>query len=1020
MDILSNYISEKYGIECQPGGKVECPKCRHKTFSLKRDGSVAKCFHPGCSWVITPRCIESRPSLHRLLSGLLQQWHKHLLEPGDFHQKAALEFLEKGRGIAPPVIEAAAIGLVPETPDIDTPLGNMLNELRATPKRKQYVTKTSPNFDPMSYANFLEEKGVDLIAKVSKLRGWLAFFYQDGKGRWCAIHFRKPGTKDFSTFKPKGMGVFGRDVFVPNKSEMLSDLNSFGIIVEGEFDCLKVQSVIVEAGWDPALVVATGGTSLVDTDTITGLISKPIICKDNDSAGADMVETIGAKMHCEVCAPPPGYKDIDEYLSSFKGQPTAAYDALKGVLSKREQRFQPFEAVSKKIDNIRKGYPVAHKSEDGEKLGKLKAFEIERLASEALIDDMSVRGIFYRDGDLCFYLNRQTKELSALEQDGLGISLFLSRYGLNSTEKLFKYVVEALTMHCLQNGPKVSIRHHSYCRIDNKAFKLYIAINGNSILRIASDAVELVDNGTDGIIFLSGESDVPSDIFHHNSPDGTSLLDELILERTPFLPGKLTRFESQFLLKCWIMAFLFRSILPSKPLLALIGPKGSGKTTALRLIGKLLCGGSWDVIPIGDDEGNFDTLITSKPLVGLDNVDAYKKWLNDKLAVVATGGTIQKRELYTTNRSREFPIISALAMTSRTPNFRRDDVAERLLILETARIDESNQDGFQCDFDILNEVIPRRSEIWAELIQNCQAVLGVMRETDIMQTKVPGARMQDFARFTVIVGKALGCEDMARKVWNKLITIQDEFALEADFLFEALMCWVESNAGREVLAGELNNELREIADKRGVKWHYSGAKSLAQKLRHLKPNLKHFLSIQERRSPSKQTLYAFYPIEEQPLASDSGTIPESIPKCETRIGSGIDGESRNHRNQIDQNQEKKTMNDESEYETPDDSLPANPDLHTSAFTSDIEKPPVIDKDRLNKIVDEPVYKGRNRDRNRGGISPSPRPDDLPERYRQLFIERAAIREFDGGLSRDDAERAALEDVNRLMEIKFLN
>lgn len=35
---------------------------------------------------------------------------------------------------------------------------------------------------------------------------------------------------------------------------------------------------------------------------------------------------------------------------------------------------------------------------------------------------------------------------------------------------------------------------------------------------------------------------------------------------------------------------------------------------------------------------------------------------------------------------------------------------------------------------------------------------------------------------------------------------------------------------------------------------------------------------------------------------------------------------------------------------------------------------------------------------------------MPEDARDSFEERAAIREYDGGMSRDDAEAAALEDV----------
>jgi len=36
--------------------------------------------------------------------------------------------------------------------------------------------------------------------------------------------------------------------------------------------------------------------------------------------------------------------------------------------------------------------------------------------------------------------------------------------------------------------------------------------------------------------------------------------------------------------------------------------------------------------------------------------------------------------------------------------------------------------------------------------------------------------------------------------------------------------------------------------------------------------------------------------------------------------------------------------------------------------------------------------------------------DLPPLWRELWEERAAIMEYDGNMTREDAERAALEDI----------
>jgi len=56
------------------------------------------------------------------------------------------------------------------------------------------------------------------------------------------------------------------------------------------------------------------------------------------------------------------------------------------------------------------------------------------------------------------------------------------------------------------------------------------------------------------------------------------------------------------------------------------------------------------------------------------------------------------------------------------------------------------------------------------------------------------------------------------------------------------------------------------------------------------------------------------------------------------------------------------------------------------------------------------------------MEPLPRrnigPDDLPADFRDLFEERAAIMEFDGGLPMEHAEAAALRDILRIMNYRM--
>src|SRR4030095_10296480 len=84
---------------------------------------------------------------------------------------------------------------------------------------------------------------------------------------------------------------------------------------------------------------------------------------------------------------------------------------------------------------------------------------------------------------------------------------------------------------------------------------------------------------------------------------------------------------------------------------------------------------------------DFDAAVTGDAFVGIDNADANVPWLDDKLAVLTTGVTWRRREYYTTNNLGEYPITAFVAITSRTPHFRREDIADRLLLFHVERLE---------------------------------------------------------------------------------------------------------------------------------------------------------------------------------------------------------------------------------------------------------------------------------------------------------------------------------------------
>ena len=74
----------------------------------------------------------------------------------------------------------------------------------------------------------------------------------------------------------------------------------------------------------------------------------------------------------------------------------------------------------------------------------------------------------------------------------------------------------------------------------------------------------------------------------------------------------LTPKDQVALLLAYVLGLFFPDLFPTRVILALIGEKGSGKTSALRRIGRLLFGSGFEVSPLTRDERDFDALVTNR------------------------------------------------------------------------------------------------------------------------------------------------------------------------------------------------------------------------------------------------------------------------------------------------------------------------------------------------------------------------------------------------------------------------
>ena len=314
--------------------------------------------------------------------------------------------------------------------------------------------------------------------------------------------------------------------------------------------------------------------------------------------------------------------------------------------------------------------------------------------------------------------------------------------------------------------------------------------------------------------------------------------------------------------KIWFYSLFFESIMKTKPIFTAIGSKGSGKTTFLRRIGQILFGKKFDVTSVANDCKDLETLITNNYYVVIDNLDNPPKTLNDALARIATGQIIKKRKLFTTNQELEFEVKCYVALTSRTPQFTRDDVADRLICVYLERFglfkDESN---------LCKVVMDKRDEILSYTINHLQKIINKLKEKQNEEYKVD-FRMADFAVFALKTVENKKEQKELEKIFATMIKIQNEFTLRDDILYLALKEFVKNpeNKGKRFTPAELYKEFGFIADDmrmlKAFEAVYKNPKSVSTRLKNIKDNISDEILIYYKKGHKNQYYYTFELVDE--------------------------------------------------------------------------------------------------------------------------------------------------------------
>ena len=484
----------------------------------------------------------------------------------------------------------------------------------------------------------------------------------------------------------------------------------------------------------------------------------------------------------------------------------------------------------------------------------------ERNAHHDLAVKMVERGLLQHGRLICadnrfFFFDAVTKQICEVDSFDMDV-LLADRYRLSSKDHRHKFVTQQAKVEAHLRGEQVQV--HRFAHYDAERNVMYFDQGNGRLLKLTGNAIQEIDNGSDGVLFTPAPDSRPWTWTGRTRPSGIfvkTLVDNINFSQQA--EGH-TPVELAILFQTWLLSMAFESVQPTKPLALFVGPEGSGKSFALRRVGLTFLGPSFQVdTPQNDKEDDFWTTVTNRHFAAYNNVDQYVKWLEDDLNRIATGAQLSKRMFFTTNDLGTYAVRCFLGLTARTPRFRRPDTASRLLLFY---LDRMNDEDRRAEHELLEQVNSQRDELLTDYV----ALLNLVVATPQPSKAPVMVRMADFAMIATRIGRAIGLnDDIIGRILRKLKAAQYDYAAEESDLLFLLEEWfaaaangqqvqLDGHVEKTVTTDELWKQLKQVASDLGVDFKYGNKVQLGKALRDMQLALSMRFSITNSRDMKRR------------------------------------------------------------------------------------------------------------------------------------------------------------------------
>ena len=336
---------------------------------------------------------------------------------------------------------------------------------------------------------------------------------------------------------------------------------------------------------------------------------------------------------------------------------------------------------------------------------------------------------------------------------------------------------------------------------DRRGNVIYISSGDTEMCRIDAAGAKMVQNGTDGVVFLRGKTLAPWKL---SDGDGVDPFATAAL----FKGASFADTNGLMNVRLWVLNLFANHA--TKPPLLITGGAGSGKTRMAKGIKEILGmrqDGALDlsVQQIEDGDKGLDAFwatVNDGKLEVFDNFDTKVKWASDTLQTAATDGQTKRRTLYTTFGVSILRANASIILTSNNPIFSTEGnggLADRLITIPLLLNRSSSKDA-----ELSREIARNRDSYITWFVRTLSKVLADDRPVDASVNR----RHPDYGVFSVKVGRAIGEEQGvvdalgAAEADKALLPLRNDVVTK-----EILSVFLESGWKWSGTAGELSEKI---------------------------------------------------------------------------------------------------------------------------------------------------------------------------------------------------------------------